>query len=80
MRSSPSPRSASGHTLRADALLLVVAAQLLLMVRQLVPFVRFDGYHILADLVGVPDLFLHIKPTLLGLLPTRWRRSEGATC
>ena len=62
-----------------DALLLVIAAQLLLMVRQLVPFVRFDGYHILADLVGVPDLFLHIKPTLLGLLPTRWGRREGKT-
>ena len=61
----------------ADALLLVVGAQLLLMVRQLVPFVRFDGYHILADLVGVPDLFMHIKPTLLGLLPARRRRANG---
>ena len=60
----------------ADALLLVVGAQLLLMVRQLVPFVRFDGYHILADLVGVPDLFMHIKPTLLGLVPARRRRGE----
>ena len=59
---------------RWDALLLVLAAQPLQMVRQLVPFVRFDGYHVLADLVGVPDLFLHIKPTLLGLLPTRWGR------
>ena len=63
-----------------DALLLVIAAQLLQMVRQLVPFVRFDGYHILADLVGVPDLFLHIKPTLLGLLPDAAapRRGHGA--
>jgi putative peptide zinc metalloprotease protein len=58
---------------RWDALLLVVVAQLIQMLRQLVPVVRFDGYHVLADLVGVPDLFLHIKPTLLGLLPTRWR-------
>jgi len=62
-----------------DPLLLVVAAQPLQMVRQLVPFVRFDGYHILADLVGVPDLFRHIKPTLLGLLPARWGRAEGKT-
>ena len=62
---------------RWDALLLVLAAQPLLMARQLVPFVRFDGYHVLADLVGVPDLFHHIKPTLLGLLPTRWGRSEN---
>jgi putative peptide zinc metalloprotease protein len=47
-----------------DALLLVVAAQLYQMVRQLIPIVRFDGYHVLADIVGVPDLFRHIKPTL----------------
>jgi putative peptide zinc metalloprotease protein len=57
-----------------DALLLVFVAQLVQMVRQLVPVVRFDGYHVLADLVGVPDLFQHIKPTLLGLLPGRRTR------
>jgi putative peptide zinc metalloprotease protein len=51
-----------------DALLLVVAAQLFQMVRQLVPVVRFDGYHVLADLVGVPDLFRHLKPTLLSAI------------
>ncbi|HWG95220.1 MAG TPA: hypothetical protein VNU66_13470, partial [Mycobacteriales bacterium] len=60
-----------------DALLLVVATQLLQMARQLAPFVRADGYHLLADLTGVPDLFAHVKPTLLGLLPTRWGRPEG---
>ena len=57
-----------------DALLLVVLTQILQMVRQLLPLVRFDGYHILADATGVPDLFQRIKPTLLGLLP--WRRSR----
>jgi putative peptide zinc metalloprotease protein len=62
---------------RWDALLLVIGTQLLQMLRQLAPFVRFDGYHILADLVGVPDLFGHIKPSLLGLLPTRWHRPES---
>ena len=59
---------------RWDALLLMIPAQLLQMVRQLLPFVRFDGYHILADVTGVPDLFAHIKPTLLALAPSRWRR------
>jgi putative peptide zinc metalloprotease protein len=59
--------------LRADALLLLIFAQVLQMARQLAPLVRFDGYHILADLIGVPDLFAHMKPTLLGLLPSRWR-------
>ncbi|MDQ3997211.1 MAG: hypothetical protein M3303_09360, partial [Gemmatimonadota bacterium] len=62
---------------RWDALLLVIVAQLVQMVRQLVPVVRFDGYHALADLTGVPDLFLHIKPTLLGMLPTHRRRTDG---
>jgi putative peptide zinc metalloprotease protein len=59
-----------------DALLLVIATQVLQMLRQLAPLVRFDGYHILADLTGVPDLYSHIKPTLLGLLPTNWRKPE----
>ena len=59
-----------------DALLLVVVTQILQMVRQLLPLVRFDGYHILADATGVPDLFQRIKPTLLGLLP--WRRKDPA--
>jgi hypothetical protein len=57
-----------------DALLLVVATQILQMVRQLLPTIRFDGYHVLADLTGVPDLYHHIKPTLTSLLP--WRRQD----
>ena len=60
-----------------DAWLLVVATQILQMIRQLTPLVRFDGYHVLADLTGVPDLFHRIKPTLLGMLPWHWRRSEA---
>ena len=57
-----------------DALLLVVVTQILQMVRQLMPMVRFDGYHILADATGVPDLFQRIKPTLLALVP--WRKAD----
>ena len=55
-----------------DALLLLVATQILQMVQQLLPLLRFDGYHLLADLTGVPDLYQRIRPTLLGLLPHRW--------
>ena len=55
-----------------DALLLVIGAQLIQMIRQLPPLIRFDGYHVLADLTGVPDLFHQIKPTLASLLPGRW--------
>ena len=62
-----------------EALLLIIAAQVLQMLRQLAPFVRFDGYHILADLTGVPDLYSHIKPTLVGLLPHRWRHESALT-
>jgi putative peptide zinc metalloprotease protein len=56
---------------RWDALLLILAAQLLQMVRQLAPMVRFDGYHVLADLTGVPDLSSRIGPTLRSLVPGR---------
>jgi putative peptide zinc metalloprotease protein len=62
---------------RDDALLLVVATQILQMLRQLTPLVRFDGYHILADVTGVPDLFHRIKPVLLGILPWRWRDADA---
>jgi putative peptide zinc metalloprotease protein len=59
-----------------DALLLLVATQILQMLRQLLPFVRFDGYHVLADLTGVPDLFQRIGPTLKSLVP--WRTTDPA--
>jgi putative peptide zinc metalloprotease protein len=52
-----------------DAILLLVATQVLQMLRQLLPFVRFDGYHVLADLTGVPDLFQRIGPILRSLVP-----------
>jgi putative peptide zinc metalloprotease protein len=61
---------------RWDALLLVVATQILQMLRQLPPLVRFDGYHLLADVTGVPDLFHRIGPTLRGFLPGRRRGTE----
>jgi putative peptide zinc metalloprotease protein len=59
---------------RTDALLLIVALQILQMVKQLSPLIRADGYHILSDATGVPDLFAHLGPTLRRLLP--WRRRE----
>jgi putative peptide zinc metalloprotease protein len=60
--------------LRVDALLLLVAVQLFQMVQQLSPVIRADGYHILSDATGVPDLYSHIGPTMRRLLP--WNRSE----
>ncbi|MCW2706347.1 MAG: Tat (Twin-arginine translocation) pathway signal sequence domain protein, partial [Frankiales bacterium] len=55
-----------------DALLLGVATQLLQMLHQLTPVLRADGYHILADWTGVPDLYAHLGPTLRRVLPWHW--------
>jgi putative peptide zinc metalloprotease protein len=52
-------------------LLLVIAATHLEMLEQLLPFVRFDGYFILSDVVGVPDLFARIAPVLRSSLLRR---------
>lgn len=60
-----------------EAVLLLVATQVLQMVHQLLPMMRYDGYHVLADVTGVPDLYHRIKPTLVGLLPHRWRSPEN---
>lgn len=51
-------------------LLLVVLTQLQ-MVQQLPPTIRLDGYFVLADLAGVPDLFSRVGPVLRSLLPGR---------
>ena len=59
------------------AVLLVVATQILQMIRQLLPLLRFDGYHVLADLTGVPDLYQRIGPVMSGLLPGRWHQPEA---
>lgn len=59
-----------------EALLILIALQGLQMLRQLIPLVRLDGYHILADVTGVPDLFAHIGPILRGFLPSRSGRAQ----
>jgi putative peptide zinc metalloprotease protein len=59
------------------AVLLIVATQVLQMIRQLSPMLRFDGYHVLADVTGVPDLYRRIGPVLRGLVPGRWHQPEA---
>jgi putative peptide zinc metalloprotease protein len=51
-------------------LLLVIAVTHLEMLEQLLPFVRFDGYFILSDMVGIPDLFARAIPIIKSVLPT----------
>ena len=52
----------------AELLLLVIAVTHLEMLEQLLPLARYDGYYILSDLVGVPDLFARVVPILRGVL------------
>jgi putative peptide zinc metalloprotease protein len=59
------------------AVLLIVATQILQMVRQLMPLLRFDGYHVLADLTGVPDLYQRMGPIMKGVLPRHWHQPEA---
>jgi putative peptide zinc metalloprotease protein len=54
----------------AQVLLVAIAVTHLEMLEQLLPFVRFDGYFILSDLVGVPDLFARVVPVLRSALPS----------
>ena len=54
-----------------EPLLLVAVLLQVEMVRQMLPLLRFDGYYVVSDLVGIPDLFLRLKPILLSLVPGR---------
>jgi putative peptide zinc metalloprotease protein len=57
-----------------EPLLLLVLVQHIQILQQLVPFLRLDGYYVLSDLTGVPDLFSRIKPTLASSLP--WKHKD----
>ncbi len=49
--------------------LLTALGLQLQMLQQLIPIVRFDGYYVLSDLAGVPDLFARVGPVLRSLRP-----------
>jgi len=51
----------------AEFLLVAIVVMHLQMAMQLLPFVRLDGYYLLTDLTGVPDLFARVRPVLAGL-------------
>src|SRR3954451_5607069 len=54
-----------------EPLLLVVLVQNFAILQQLLPLLRLDGYYIISDLTGVPDMLARIKPVLQSLLPGR---------
>jgi putative peptide zinc metalloprotease protein len=63
-----------GVTHSLEALLLLVVIEHLEIAHQLLPVVRLDGYYIVADLTGVPDLFARIGVILRSLL--FWRPAD----
>jgi putative peptide zinc metalloprotease protein len=52
---------------------LVIAILLVQMdaLHQFFPFFRLDGYYVASDLIGVPDLFMRMRPMLLSFIPGR---------
>src|SRR4051794_5231060 len=52
-----------------EPLLLIIPFMHLEILHQFLPFIRLDGYYIVSDLTGVPDMFARIRPTLASLLP-----------
>jgi putative peptide zinc metalloprotease protein len=52
-----------------EQLLLLIPIQQLEIAHQLLPFLRLDGYYIVSDLTGVPDILSRVKPTLKSLVP-----------
>ena len=54
-----------------EPLLLVILIQHMQVIYQFMPFLRLDGYYIISDLTGVPDMFARIKPVLHSLIPGR---------
>jgi putative peptide zinc metalloprotease protein len=52
-----------------EPILVLIVMQHLMILYNLMPFLRLDGYHAISDLTGIPDLFARIKPTVKGLVP-----------
>lgn len=61
---------AIGYLATGSGLLLMIILILQMqMSQQLLPMGRFDGYYLIGDISGVPDLFSRAKPALLSLIP-----------
>ena len=54
-----------------ELLVLVILAQHTIVLQQLLPLLRFDGYYVVSDLTGVPDILSRIKPIFASLVPGR---------
>ncbi|MDQ1688584.1 MAG: putative peptide zinc metalloprotease protein [Frankiaceae bacterium] len=58
---------------RFEPLLLICFVLQMQVLQQMLPLLRLDGYYVLSDLLGVPDLFKRTGPVLKGLIPGRER-------
>ncbi|MFL5820277.1 MAG: hypothetical protein ACJ76S_06290 [Solirubrobacteraceae bacterium] len=56
-----------------EPVLLLVLIQTFAILQQMLPLLRLDGYYIISDLTGVPDMFARVRPTLASLIPGRPR-------
>jgi putative peptide zinc metalloprotease protein len=54
-----------------EPLLALMAVQHFQIIQQLTPLMRLDGYYVITDLVGVPDILSRLKPLLLSFVPFR---------
>ncbi len=61
---------------RYEPLLVLIIVQHMQILQQFLPFLRLDGYYILSDLTGVPDMFNRIKPTLKSAVPGKENEPE----
>src|SRR5919106_820412 len=58
----------------SEPLLLLVLLQNFAVLQQLLPLGRLDGYLIVSDLTGVPDILTRVRPILRSLIP--WRSAD----
>jgi putative peptide zinc metalloprotease protein len=64
----------TGH----EALLFAAFVQHMIILQQLLPLLRFDGYYVLSDLTGVPDILSRVKPIFRSLVRGRRREPKVA--
>jgi len=54
-----------------EPLLLIILLQNFAILQQLMPLLRLDGYYIISDLTGVPDILNRLRPILTSIIPGR---------
>ena len=61
-----------------EPLVLLMFLLQIQVLQQMLPFLRLDGYYVVSDLVGVPDLFRRIGPVLRSAIPFHRTEPEVA--